>query len=154
MSNPDRASIIARLDIALRAASAQGLLVSQAVADKIGLGTTDLECLDLIQLRGPLSAGDLARATGLTSGAVTGLIDRLERAGYVMRTNDPTDRRKVLVRVRPENIGPIIALYQPMQESMNRLCAGYTEAELELIAGFTERGLEVGREQVARIRGT
>ena len=91
------------------------------VAGRFGLNTSDLECLDLIYLRGHASAGELARATGLTSGAVTALIDRLERAGYVERTDDPTDRRRREVRILADAIEPIQAVYQPMQARMVEL---------------------------------
>ena len=69
-------------------------------------------------MSGPSSAGEIARHTGLTSGAVTGLIDRLERLGLVERTADPADRRKVLVRVREDRIGPIAALYAPLEKAV------------------------------------
>src|SRR5512138_3089279 len=89
-----------RLMLALRRSSAAGVLHSQAIARRVGINSSDLECLDLILMKGPSTAGEIARHTGLTSGAVTGLIDRLERQGLVERAADPDDRRKVLVRVR------------------------------------------------------
>ena len=78
-------SLVERVGIQVRRVGAQSVLMSHAVAQRFDLHTTDLECLDLIYLRGRVSAGELAQATGLTSGAVTALIDRLEKAGYVFR---------------------------------------------------------------------
>src|SRR5580693_1417405 len=96
-----RDELVAALMRAMRDASGMGVLHSQAVASRLGLSSSDLECLDMIALRGPLTAGDIARATGLTTGAITGVIDRLERAGFAARAHDPADRRKVMVRALP-----------------------------------------------------
>ena len=104
-SQEGKQALAGRLMLALRRSSAAGVLHGQAVARRVGVNSTDLECLDLILMSGPSTAGEIARHTGLTSGAVTGLIDRLERLGLVERTADPADRRKVLVRVREDKIG-------------------------------------------------
>jgi DNA-binding MarR family transcriptional regulator len=125
--------------LALRRSSAAGVLHGQAVARRVGVNSTDLECLDLILMSGPSSAGEIARHTGLTSGAVTGLIDRLERMGLVERAADPADRRKVVVRVREDRIGPIAALYAPLEKSMQALLAGYSKEELKVLIDFAER---------------
>jgi DNA-binding MarR family transcriptional regulator len=96
-----RNELVAALNHAMRDASGQGVLYSQAVAERLGINSTDLECLDIIVMRGPVTAGELARATGLTTGAITGVIDRLDRAGFAKREHDAADRRKVLVRALP-----------------------------------------------------
>ena len=95
--------------------------------------------------------GDIARRTGLSSGAVTGLIDRLERLGLVERAADPADRRKVLVRVREDQIGPIGEAFEPLGKRMQALLAGYSEAELALLLDFTERSGEIVLERVAEL---
>jgi DNA-binding MarR family transcriptional regulator len=122
---------------------AQSVVTSQVVADRFGLHTTDLEVLDLIFLREQASAGELAKATGLTSGSVTALIDRLTKAGYVERHADPDDRRRVLVRIRHEAIEPIKAVYMPMQSRMFALWSEFGQRELEVIAAFLERSTEL-----------
>src|SRR5690349_12423995 len=86
---PGKEALVARLMMALRRSSAAGVLHGQAIARRVGINSTDLECLDLILMSGPSTAGDIARHTGLTSGAVTGLIDRLERLELVERAADP-----------------------------------------------------------------
>src|SRR5574342_463312 len=91
-----RRELEAALNGALRDVSGQGVLYSQAVAERLRINSTDLECLDHIS-RGPVTAGRLAELTGLTTGAITGVIDRLERIGLVRREHDPDDRRKPLV---------------------------------------------------------
>src|SRR5947207_2197662 len=96
-----RAKLVAALNAAAREASGLGVLLSETVARALGLNPTDLECLDVIARRERATAGDLASATGLTTGAVTGVIDRLERAGFAHRERDAADRRKVYVRLVP-----------------------------------------------------
>lgn len=122
---------------------AQTVLLSKAVAARFGLNTTDLECLDLIFLRGGASAGELAEATGLTSGAMTAVIDRMERAGYVERVADPNDRRRREVRIRPEASRPIEAVYQPIQARMVELWSTYSARDLKLIADFISRSTDL-----------
>ena len=138
-SQEGKQALAGRLMLALRRSSAAGVLHGQTVARRVGVNSSDLECLDLILMSGPSSAGDIARHTGLTSGAVTGLIDRLERLGLVERSADPADRRKVLVRVREDRIGPIAALYAPLEKAMQALLAGYSKEELKVLIDFAER---------------
>jgi DNA-binding MarR family transcriptional regulator len=138
-SQEGKQALAGRLMLALRRSSAAGVLHGQTVARRVGVNSSDLECLDLILMSGPSSAGDIARHTGLTSGAVTGLIDRLERLGLVERTADPADRRKVLVRVREDRIGPIAELYAPLEKAMQSLLAGYSKEELKVLIDFSER---------------
>lgn len=137
-----------RLTTALRIASAQSLLISQAVAAKVGLNTTDLECLDIIQTGQLISAGEIAKKTGLTTGAVTTLIDRLEKAGYVKRQADPNDRRRVLIAIRPERLQPLADVYAPLQAAMEALYRDYPEADLLTIADFTERAAAISSDFV------
>jgi DNA-binding MarR family transcriptional regulator len=138
-SQEGKQALAGRLMLALRRSSAAGVLHGQTIARRVGVNSTDLECLDLILMSGPSTAGEIARHTGLTSGAVTGLIDRLERLGLVERTADPADRRKVLVRVREDKIGPIAALYAPLEKAMQALLAGYSKEELKVLIDFSER---------------
>ena len=146
-----RQALTSRLMPAMRRSSAAGVLHGQAIARKAGVNSSDLECLDLILLNGPSTAGEIARRTGLTSGAVTGLIDRLERLGLVERTADAQDRRKVLVRVREDKIAPIGALFAPVEKSMQGLLAGYSRDELKTLVDFFERSGEVLLTRVAEL---
>src|SRR5687767_9559157 len=100
----ERASIIAELLDLGRDLSARTILFHEAVASRLGLSATDSKCLD-IALRSPesLTAGRLAEATGLTTGAITGVLDRLERGGFIRREKDDSDRRQVFIRVVPES---------------------------------------------------
>jgi DNA-binding MarR family transcriptional regulator len=144
-------ALVARVGLEVRQLGAQSVMTSQIVAARFGLHTTDLECLDLIYLRKVVSAGELAAATGLTSGAMTALIDRLERAGYVARGGDAGDRRRVLVRIKPAAIALIKAVYAPIQKRMVRLWSTYSERELEVIADFLRRSRELAVACAAQI---
>ena len=138
-SQEGRRALTGRLMLAMRRTSAAGVLHGQAIARRVGINSSDLECLDLILINGPSTAGEIARRTGLTSGAVTGLIDRLERLGLVERMADPKDRRKVLVRVREDKIAPIAALFAPLEKAMQALLADYSRDELKTLTDFNER---------------
>ncbi len=131
--------LVARVDHHIRAMAAQTVVTSQIVAGHFRLHTTDLRVLDLIYMREQASAGELATATGLTSGSVTALVDRLEKAGYVQRHHDTTDRRKVWVRSRPDAIEPIAAVFAPSQARMFELWSTFSASELKVIADFLAR---------------
>jgi DNA-binding MarR family transcriptional regulator len=148
-----RAAIEAALERALRETSAQSVLFSQAVADQVGLNATDLEALDLLVRHGPLTAGRLAELTGLTTGAITGLIDRLERRGYAQREPHPSDRRSVVVRPLTEvALQDLAPCYAPMSQAMAELRSRFNDAELAAIADFVARAAVITGEQVARLR--
>lgn len=138
-----RTETVARVGIAVRNLGAQSVITSRTIADRFGLHTTDLEVLDLIYLRGTISPGELMTATGLTSGSVTALIDRLVRHGYVERSVDASDRRKVAVRVRLDAIEPIKTLYAGIEKRMFALWSTYDERELEVILDFLSRSTEL-----------
>src|SRR5687768_15782004 len=122
-ARPSRAreDLLRELGTILRQVSAQSVLISDTVAKQVGLNSTDLECLDLLTLAGPTTAGQLAAHTGLTTGAMTAVIDRLEHAGYVRRSRDPEDRRRVLVEALPRSVGRIQPLYQPFTTALRRM---------------------------------
>ena len=144
--------LIAALNTAMRDASGMGVLHSQAMAERAGLNSSDLECLDIVVLRGPLTAGALAEATALTTGAITGVIDRLERAGYVRRERDRDDRRKVLVRATKAVEERIMPLTRPMQRAALGALEAYSDKELALILDFLKRSHEVALSAVAELR--
>jgi DNA-binding MarR family transcriptional regulator len=148
-----QAQAITRLTTVLRRMGAASALHSQAVARRAGLSSVDLECLDMILLAGPVTAGQIMEHTKLTSGAVTGLIDRLARRGYVERTPDAQDRRKVIVRIVPEAIKPLQELFAPMAERSAALMAQYSAEELALIAGFIEKGTALALERAGELEG-
>src|ERR1700709_952155 len=95
LSSPKaRAALLTELEHAVRRSSAQGVIFGQAVADSVGISGSDLECMDFLILEGRVTAGRLAEVTGLTTGAITGVVDRLEKGGLVRREGDGADRPK------------------------------------------------------------
>src|SRR3984957_13831233 len=104
----------------------------QAVADALGLNRTDMRCLDIIEREGPVPAGRLAEETGLTSGAITTVLDRIERAGYARRVSDASDRRRVLVELTPKAQADTMRFYGPHMALSVRLYEEYTQEQLEL----------------------
>jgi DNA-binding MarR family transcriptional regulator len=123
----------------------------QAVADAVGLNRTDLRCLDVIEREGPVSAGRLADASGLTTGAITTVLDRLERAGYARRVADPNDRRRVLVELTPESqlhSGNFYAEHAALAEELYRR---YTTEQLELLLEFVRGSSEFNERKAAEL---
>lgn len=137
-----RAALMQELENALRRGSAQGTIFGQTVANTVGISGSDLECLDFLNLEGRVTAGRLAEVTGLTTGAITGVVDRLEKAGLVRRERDPDDRRKVFIATVPENVVRVGRFYENMQRGMVKLWETYTDAELRLLVGFATKGYE------------
>jgi DNA-binding MarR family transcriptional regulator len=149
-----RDELAAALNQAMRLVSGQGVLFSQAVASRLGVNSTDLECLGFIVSGQGVSAGDLARATGLTTGAITGVIDRLERAGLAKRAQDPADRRKVLVQATPAAMERVMPLFAPMEQAAMAVIDGYDDQALALILDFLQRAHQAGLEVTAALTET
>lgn len=153
--DPRRAELHDRLVQELRKASARSVMLSQAVAERLGMNPTDLECLDVMSWIGPLTAGRLAEATGLTTGAITGVIDRLEKAGFVRREMDPADRRRVIVQLQPlsdmleQKVG---SLFAPILETTQELASHYSDEELAVIVDFIIRANAATHTATLRLR--
>ena len=115
--------------------STAAVLFHHAVAERLGLGPTDHKCLDLLRERGPMAGSDLAAITGLTSGAVTGVVARLERAGFLRRGPDPNDGRKQVLRLALERT-PIHDVIAPLRKDVAILLENFDAHQLTAIAGF------------------
>ena len=135
-----RAALLQDLEHAVRKSSALGVIFGQTVANKVGMLSSDLECLDFLNIESRVTAGRLAELTGLTTGAITGMVDRLEKAGLVRRERDDNDRRKVFIAIVPENIAKIGRYYEPLQRAVQRDWESYTDAELKLLLRFMTQG--------------
>jgi len=144
-----RDRLLIALDEAIRKVGAQAVLISDLVATRVGINSTDLECLDLLQLAGPTTAGQMSARSGLTTGATTAMIDRLERAGYVRRRRDAHDRRVVVVEVLEHCGSHIAPLYQPIQKELEKLHARYSNGELAIVVRYLTEALEAGARFVA-----
>jgi DNA-binding MarR family transcriptional regulator len=138
----------------LREMSTETIMFHQVVADELGLYITDHKCLDLIHRFGAMSAGRLAELTSLTIGAVTGMIDRLEKAGYVRRTNDPKDRRKTIVEpISNKKLErKIEMIFMPLHERMHRFLSSCSDSELTFLLDAATKFIEQTREESKRLR--
>src|ERR1700754_345536 len=103
------------LEHAMRKSSAQGTIYASAVADSVGISSSDMDCMDFLNLEGRMTAGRLAELTGLTTGAITGVVDRMEKAGFVRRERDDSDRRKVFIALVPDRLKEIGEFYGLLQ---------------------------------------
>lgn len=128
----------------LRELSIQLALLNRQVGVRLELKEADIACLDLIDRLGPLSPSALARGSGLHPATLTGILDRLERGGWIARDRDSADRRGVSIRALRGRQGDLLGLYAPMNSALQQICSGYSESELELIAGFLRRSTDAG----------
>src|SRR6266852_6325915 len=131
-----RTALLQELENAMRRSSAQGVIFGQTVANVAGISGSDLECLDFLNLEGRVTAGRLAEVTGLTTGAITGVVDRLEKAGFVRRERDDNDRRKVFIVPVAERMMEIGRLYELVKRAMQKQCEDYSDAELKLLLRY------------------
>jgi len=139
--------------LAMRRAGSIMQLLGQVSAERIGINATDLNCLNIVALTGPMTAGDLARQTGLTTASITGVLDRLEEGDFVRRERDPKDRRRVIVNL---NAGPglreVASTFGPLVKAWRAAAASYSEEELRLLLEFQRRFEEIVRGQLDRLR--
>jgi DNA-binding MarR family transcriptional regulator len=147
-----RAAVLESLLRELRDFSDQDVLFSQALADRLGMNLTDFKCLSILERNGAVTAGKLAELTGLTSGAVTGLIDRLEKAGWARRVRDPNDRRHVIIEAATERGADFEALFSTSGRAMSELVEDYSEEQLAFLLDFLTRGAALLREETTRLR--
>ena len=149
----ERAGLLAALNDEFRRLSTATVLFHQAVADRLGMNVTDHKCADILLRTGPVTAGELARRTGLTTGAITGVIDRLERAGFARRAGDPADRRRVVIEPVVKRMEKVIGpLFESMARAASELCERYTTEELAVIRDFTSRACEMAAEETQKLR--
>jgi len=153
-----RARLLNKLWELGRVVSTETVFIHQAIAQSVGLNATDTKCVDLI-LRGPeggvkaggVTAGWLSERTGLTTGAITHILDRLEKRRFIERERDPQDRRKVMVRVRPEALAPLIPKYEAVGRAHLKLAEQYSDKELELICDYFEKSATISKAELARL---
>jgi DNA-binding MarR family transcriptional regulator len=151
-SSGSRDELVAAVMRAMRKESSQAALFSQAVAERLGLAGTDVECLEVLGDEGRLTVGRLAEVAGLTTGSATRMIDRLEQAGFVHRVPDPADRRRVLVELVAGVDVKLQALHQPIAQAQRGVFSRYDDAQLQVLIDFLERSGEIARLETAKMR--
>jgi DNA-binding MarR family transcriptional regulator len=147
----DKHAIFVELIEEVRHSQSATARFDQAVADALGLNRTDMRCLDTIDREGAVPAGRLAEETGLTSGAITTVIDRLERAGFARRVPDPGDRRRVLVELTPAARDISHSFYAPHMAEAERLFNRYTLEQLEMLLEFVRNSREFNEREAANL---
>ena len=133
MSSPDHNQLRETVIRCLREFIAGSIIHNQQVADRVGLRLTDMQCINVLELMGPSTPGELARSTGLSTGGVTVMLDRLEKGGYVKRVPNPRDRRSVLVRLNPTKLKKVQAFYGEINERMVALLDETPDRELRSV---------------------
>jgi len=148
-----RAELLQRLSDLGRKISTQTVFLHQAIAQSIGLNATDTKCVDLIASEpdGAVTAGRLSDLTGLTTGAITHILDRLEKREFVERVRDTEDRRRVFVRVRADSLKPLLPRYDEIGKAYMDLAGQYSNDELSLISGYMDKASHLTERLMADI---
>jgi DNA-binding transcriptional ArsR family regulator len=155
-----RRKLLEELDRENRRTGSTGAMHAKAIAERAGINGTDYACLDVLDWSGPITAGELARRVGITSGAVTGAIDRLERGGWVRRLADPADRRRVIVEIvtpgadgpNPERFAEMMTFFTPLQEEIDRLVDRYDDDEVQVIVDYLRDANDAVERSIDRFR--
>ncbi|MFE3189330.1 MarR family winged helix-turn-helix transcriptional regulator [Nocardia sp. NPDC059240] len=129
----------AALTFAAQRSATDAVMMHGAMADKLGLHVTDLRCLTMLRASGPATAGELAQRTGLTTGAITRMIDRLLKGGFVRREHDSKDRRRVIITAVDERVAEIAPHYEVLAREFGKIAGDYSDAELTLLLEIFNR---------------
>ena len=153
MARKSKRALVEELIREFRVSGNQDNAFDSLAAKQLGVSETDLRCLNIVENSGGLSAGELAAQSGLTAGAITGVIDRLEKVGYARRISNSVDRRRVRVEVTPEFYRSSERIWGPLATDWDAtLARTFTSEELELITSFLRTTNEVGRRHLDRLR--
>jgi DNA-binding MarR family transcriptional regulator len=149
---PEKERLLKAVQHAGSGYGARFILVHQAIAERLGLNVIDLRCLRLAAEAVEPTAGHLAKITGLTTGTITGLLDRLEKARFIRRERDSEDRRKVMVKVLPAGIQRVEKIMAPLSDDMNEALQNFTEDELRAVVKFFDVTAGAVSQHLERIR--
>lgn len=148
-----RAELLQALTDQSRRLSTRTVLFHAMIAARLGLHTTDHKCLDIVNEHGQVTAGQLADLTGLTTGAITAAIDRLEIARLAKREFDPNDRRKVIIKVRPDRMPEIRKLFESyLKKPLQKVLSRYTNDQLTVIRDYITDLIEMHEESSRNLK--
>ena len=147
----DRQALLTRLQSEVTQALSDAILLQQAVANRLGLSLSDFKCLTALGETGQATAGDIASRAGLTTGAVTRMIDRLERAGWVRREHDRHDRRRVIVRPVPDRQTEVEPLFLGLSKGWAEALADYSDDQIAMVLELFQRMRKIAREEAALV---
>jgi DNA-binding MarR family transcriptional regulator len=152
MSREKKRLLVDELIGLARAHEAANDAFDEVAREKLGVNRTDLRCLNIIENQGPMTAGRLAELSGLTTAAVTAVLDRLERAGYARRVRDQEDRRQVLVEITPLLAERATPIWGPLGEEARAVLLRMSSDELESLMAFYRMGIELNERHIERVR--
>jgi DNA-binding MarR family transcriptional regulator len=147
-----RSALLQELENAMRIVSSQGAMFAKMVADQAGISSADMDCIDFVNVEGRMTAGRLAELTGLTTGAITGVVDRLEKIGLVRRERDETDRRKVFIAPVPDRMMEMGRPYDLLKRAMQKQSEAYTDAELKFLIRYGTESYQSMLEATTKFR--
>jgi len=143
MSTGERERLLQALRELGREHSNALIMFHGVLSEKMGVTATEEKTLDLLERNGPLTAGELSHLTGLAPASITGLVDRLARKGFVRRTRDEADGRRVLVEINQEHVASFADLFKDLADRFEKLYAGYTDDELALIYEHLQKSRDI-----------
>ena len=145
--------MLAELVVEIQRMTATGIAMSQAAAERIGMNATQLNCMSILSFSGPMSAGELAAATGLTTASITAVLDRLEQMDFIRRERDPRDRRRLVVQLNVANAAThVMPTFRPVIRAWTALLDGYTDEQVSLLLDFYRRNHAVMEGQLVTMR--
>jgi DNA-binding MarR family transcriptional regulator len=150
--SPERLALLGQLTSEVRASQRATDVSDELVCQLLGINRTDARCLDILESYGRLSAGELAQRSGLTTGAITAVVDRLERLGYAQRVADPGDRRRVFVEMTDRALQASIELFMPIAQGAASIAERYTDEQLRLFIDFQRVGRELQERHIEWLR--
>ncbi len=143
MADPTKIDLMIRTNMAAREYGIQMTLYRNMIFERLGVNTTDMECLGFLFTKRIASPSELARYTGLSSGATTAMLDRLEKGGFIERRPNPDDRRGTFIVLAKSGAEKVALWYAPVGKAQDALISNYSEKELQLIADFFEQYAKV-----------
>ena len=154
MTNEGSAALTREIQNLLRDLISRLHQLNDAVGDRIDLKAGDIEILDLVARHGPVSPSEVSASTGIHPATLTGVIDRLEGAGWLSRVPDPDDRRRVRLEARRERGAELVRLYAPMNRSLTEICAALSTDQLTVVRDFLRHAAEAGADAASGLRET
>ncbi len=153
MTRIGKIELVQQVNIAAREYGISTVLFRHAVGERLGVNVTDMECLALIFYKGLATPSEISHYTGLTSGATTAMLDRLEKAHLIERRPNPRDRRGTLITLTNERNDEIGAMFASVREAINSLNASYSDSELDVIADYLRRLVSIWEEERKNLKG-
>ena len=151
MAKPDKTDLKERVIAGARDYGINTVLFRNLVGERLGVNVTDMECLALLFQKQVATPSELSKHTGLTSGATTAMLDRLERSGLIERRPNPDDRRGTLIALLKSGADRVAPWFSSVRQAQNKLVASYSESELQIIADFFERSTRMWEEERSKL---